>query len=149
MKAVWLETGVPLSEGEVRDQGIHFERMSADPAIYEKPLFERGFTKQHVSLLKPGVPNFEQRCEKVRYEHCHEEDEVRLCLEGEGIFDVRSKDDQWIRIVCTSEDLLIIPKRRYHRFLLSDKQFIRHVLLSKQRGEDGQVVPLYRYPHKA
>ena len=50
---------------------------------------------------------------------------VRFVVDGEGIFDVRDSSDQWVRIEVDAGDLIIIPAGTFHRFLMTDQQFIR------------------------
>jgi 1,2-dihydroxy-3-keto-5-methylthiopentene dioxygenase len=90
---------------------------------------ERGYVKQDVVALGPDTPNLEALCAKFVDEHHHTEDEVRFTLDGEGIFDIRSRDDRWMRVTVEPGDLLVVPANRHHRFFLTDKKTIRCVRL--------------------
>ncbi|MDD9970796.1 MAG: cupin domain-containing protein [Myxococcales bacterium] len=144
MKAAWLDTKERITRHRVGAEGVHHQRVGTTQDQYLPVLSEFEYTEYHESVLAPGLPDFEKRSGKVVREHCHSYPEARLCLEGEGIFEIRSTGDRMMRLTVEAGDLIIIPSRRYHRFYLTEKGYSRHVLFSKVRGEDGTVVPHYR-----
>src|SRR5688572_30067368 len=77
---------------------------------------EHGYVDEDFVELGPETPNLEAICAKFDREHFHTEDEVRLVVGGEGIFDVRDESDRWVRIEVSSGDMIVIPARTHHRF---------------------------------
>ena len=147
MQAYWLDEGPSATiDTETLDaNGVIYEYLGRDPAEYQPRLDEyrqaRGYGTQDEVGLRPEMDKLDEICAKFDKEHLHEDDEVRFVLEGEGIFDVRSEDDRWMRIVVQPGDLIIVPKDKHHRFLLTDERRIHCVRLFK---DQGGWVPVYR-----
>jgi 1,2-dihydroxy-3-keto-5-methylthiopentene dioxygenase len=146
MNAQWLEPprgGIPVAL--LREQGILYEALPTEPSAYQPSLDalkrDRGYVAQDEVALAPDTPNLEAICAKFVDEHRHDDDEVRFVLSGEGVFDIRSLDDRWMRVMVQPGDLLVVPKERYHRFFLTDRKAIRCVRLFR---DTSGWVPHYR-----
>jgi 1,2-dihydroxy-3-keto-5-methylthiopentene dioxygenase len=135
VKAHWLSEQGEITAGELNDHGVYYTALETDEASYQAPLEqikrERGYVEQDQVALSPATPNLDAICAKFIDEHFHDDDEVRFVLEGEGIFDIRSRDDRWMRVVVERGDLIIVPKDRHHRFMLTESKSIRCVRLFK------------------
>lgn len=148
MKLEWLEpaaSSAPCAVSDLEAVGVHHQRLEVDPAAYQPPLDElkaaRGYVEQDIIELHPDTPKLDELCAKFIEEHLHTDDEVRYVLEGEGIFDIRSADDRWMRVTVESGDLLVVPANLHHRFMLTERKQIRCVRLFKDRAG---WVPHYR-----
>ncbi|MCB9570004.1 MAG: cupin domain-containing protein [Myxococcales bacterium] len=146
MKLTWLDAqDTPISTDELARVGALHERLELDPSAYQpsidRLMAERGYVTQDIIELHPETPNLGALCDKFKDEHLHTDDEVRLVLEGEGIFDLRSADDRWMRVQVDPGDLLVVPAGLYHRFFLTDRKQIRCVRLFK---DSSGWTPVYR-----
>lgn len=131
MHARWLDgEGTDIGADVLEAEGVTYARLEGD---YEAPLAEikerGGHVHQDEVALRPDTPNLDAICAKFVDEHLHTEDEVRFVLEGEGVFDIRSRDDRWMRVTVEPGDLIVVPKDRHHRFFLTEKKTIRCVRL--------------------
>ena len=149
MRAHWMnEAGTLAGAIEVptlHAEGVLYDSLDTEPARYQTPLASfkgaQGYVEQDEFALTPETPRLDEICAKFLDEHCHEEDEVRFILDGAGIFDIRSRDDRWMRVEVEAGDLLVVPAGRWHRFLLTDTRRIRAVRLFK---DPKGWVPQYR-----
>lgn len=134
MQCDWYECDKPdpLTPEVLEAQGIYYEHLSdLFPATINAKVAELmntfGYVTSDEVNLMPHMPNIEELKEKFSKEHNHTEDEVRLITAGEGIFDIRTRDnaeDGWMRIYVEAGDLIIVPAGRYHRFYLTDQNTI-------------------------
>ncbi len=145
MKSTWLDSGKEVSQSELVAQGIFYEKLSVDnyQADLDRIKKEWKYSAQDIVELQPTTPNLETICAKFDKEHIHTDDEVRFVLEGEGYFDIRSKDDRWMHVLVEKGDFILVPADRNHLFYLTDKKQIRCVRLFK---DNPSWTPIYREP---
>ena len=89
-----------------------------EPARLEEALElfkrEHGYTVHDIVEITPSTPI--EGLRKFDRPHTHSEDEVRLFLEGSGIFDLLADDRTWFRFLLGPGDMIVIPSGRVHRF---------------------------------
>jgi 1,2-dihydroxy-3-keto-5-methylthiopentene dioxygenase len=100
-----------------------------------------GCIAQDIVDISPETPNLDALLNKFDQEHFHPEEEIRLVLEGRGVFDVRSNDDCWIRVEVSPFDYIAISAHRHHRFFAMDDKALRCVRLFKSAAG---FAPRYR-----
>ena len=132
-----------LAADQLRNFGVVHERIPVHARAEELVRIKRehGYVDDDEIALTADTPNLDAICAKFDKEHSHTLDEVRYVIDGEGIFDVRDRNDRWVRIQVDAGDLIIIPANTYHRFFLTDRKNIRCVRLFL--NNEGWT-PLYR-----
>lgn len=145
MRAFFRDDDSAIDANGLEANGVIYRRLSLNPAEYQPVLDElrtrRGYVTQDEVALQPDMPNLDAVLAKFDPEHLHEDDEVRFVLEGEGVFDVRSNDERWMRIVVEAGDLIVVPKGKNHRFELTARRHIRCARLFK---DPAGWAPVYR-----
>src|ERR1700690_132849 len=145
MKAIWLDSGKNITAQELNAQGVTYEQFETDETKYKGPLEalmkERGYVTMDQVKMWADMPNFQALCDKFVGEHLHTDDEVRFVIGGSGVFEIRSQDDRWMKVIVEPSDFILVPANRFHRFYLTDEKKIHCVCLFK---DQSGWTPLYR-----
>lgn len=117
-----------LSEADLAAEGILYWNLPTDEDAYRDPLQklrdDRGYVSMDQVHLGPNTPDLEALLTKFFAEHLHTDEEIRFVVEGSGIFDLRNREDRWMRVHVSPGDLIIVPAHKYHRFTLDETRTI-------------------------
>ena len=131
------DSGRPVDLDDLSSLGVlhhHCDKIS----VVDHIATQRQYKNRDEITVSPGKmgDGYEEKVKMFFNEHLHEGEEIRYILDGEGYFDVRNADDEWIRIKLGKGDLLILPAGIYHRFTTDSKN------VSLLRGLDECVLIL-------
>ncbi|CAN0326365.1 unnamed protein product [Pylaiella littoralis] len=105
------------------------DRHESDPAL-DQIRSDRGYSYQDIITVSPDrLEGYEKKIRSFFDEHMHSDEEIRYVLEGVGYFDVRAKDERWVRIKMAKGDMITLPAGIYHRFTLDDSNYIKAMRL--------------------
>ena len=91
---------------------------------------ERGYSYADIITVHPDtLPEYDTKVKAFFEEHIHDAEEIRYILGGSGYFDVRNKDDEWVRIHIKAGDLMTLPEGIYHRFTVDEADSIHAMRL--------------------
>jgi 1,2-dihydroxy-3-keto-5-methylthiopentene dioxygenase len=127
------------------DAGIDFERWAPGRAVeagapadailraYDDKIGELkargGYVTADVIDVKPETPGLDAMLARFNSEHWHDEDEVRMIVEGRGIFHIHPPGGRVFAIEVEPGDLIRVPKGTHHWFDLCGDRRIRAIRL--------------------
>jgi len=124
--------------------GIEYERVEQEPVAADIPpealltkyagkideLKARGgYVTADVIDVKPETPGLDAMLARFNSEHWHDEDEVRLIVEGRGLFHIHPPDGPIFALEIQAGDLIRVPKGTHHWFDLCGERRIRAIRL--------------------
>ncbi|NP_001272766.1 acireductone dioxygenase [Oryctolagus cuniculus] len=119
---------------QLRQLGVLYWKLDADKYENDPHLEEIRRERNYswmdiITISKDKLPNYEEKLKMFYEEHLHLDEEIRYILEGSGYFDVRDREDKWIRIAMEKGDLITLPAGIYHRFTLDEKNYVKAMRL--------------------
>jgi len=137
-----LSPNKPVDVAEMRSLGLQYWKMDADSYTYPVKSIpwdpseaadpklaalrdDRGYSYADVLTIHPDfLPNFDTLVKNFFTEHIHDAEEIRYIIAGSGFFDVRDKDNLWVRVHVKKGDLMTLPEGIYHRFTCDETEYI-------------------------
>jgi 1,2-dihydroxy-3-keto-5-methylthiopentene dioxygenase len=110
---------------------LHWEGLNGidDPKL-EEIRKERGYSYSDIIECCPEkLCGYETKILSFFEEHIHRDEEIRFCVDGSGYFDVRDRNDKWVRIALQAGDLIILPEGIMHRFTNDTHNYIKAMRL--------------------
>jgi len=154
--------------GFLADYGIEYERTGAAPGLTAESTADEilaawapkiddlktrgGYVVADVIDVKPETPNLDAMLKRFSSEHWHDEDEVRLIVEGRGLFHIHPPGKPVFALEVEAGDLIRVPRGTHHWFDLCGDRRIRAIRLFQdpsgwtphytESGEDTKFQPL-------
>ena len=136
------DSGRPVPASKLSDLGIIHHHLPNNLAAVNQIASDRHYqNRDEVEISPTTLPNYEAKVQTFFHEHLHEDEEIRYILQGAGYFDVRGREDDWIRIRLEEGDMMILPAGIYHRFTTDERNYTKAMRLFK---EDPKWTPLRR-----
>ncbi|RJE22272.1 hypothetical protein PHISCL_05410 [Aspergillus sclerotialis] len=138
------DSGREATEAQLASLGVLYRHC---PTIQDVDALaaERGYKNRDEVTVSPVTMGdvYEEKVKMFFNEHLHEDEEIRYILDGEGFFDVRSQEDEWVRIRLGKGDMIILPAGIYHRFTTDEKNYVKAMRLFQ---DEPKWTPLNRDP---
>jgi 1,2-dihydroxy-3-keto-5-methylthiopentene dioxygenase len=154
--------------GFLTEYGIEYERIGAARGLSTTSTSEEilaawapkidelkargGYVVADVIDVKPETPNLDAMLKRFSSEHWHDEDEVRLIVEGRGLFHIHPPGKPVFALEVEAGDLIRVPRGTHHWFDLCGDRRIRAIRLFQdmsgwtprytESGEDTKFQPL-------
>ena len=150
------------------ERGIEYERTGGAPGLSSDSSADEvlaawapridelkqrgGYVVADVIDVMPDTPNLDAMLKRFSSEHWHDEDEVRLIVEGRGLFHIHPQGSPVFALEVEAGDLIRVPRGTHHWFDLCGDRRIRAIRLFQdpsgwtphytESGEDTKFQPL-------
>jgi 1,2-dihydroxy-3-keto-5-methylthiopentene dioxygenase len=123
------------SAGEVPADATAGDVLAAYGAKIDELKARGGYVTADVIDVKADTPGLDAMLARFNSEHWHDEDEVRLIVEGRGLFHIHPSDGSPVfAIEVEPGDLIRVPRGTHHWFDLCGDKRIRAIRLFQDRS---------------
>ncbi|KAJ3180019.1 1,2-dihydroxy-3-keto-5-methylthiopentene dioxygenase [Geranomyces variabilis] len=126
-----------VSVEQLRALGVELSHFPTTPDTLEERLEllsnHKGYVHRDMLILSHDT-DVDGWLPRIWAEHMHPDDEIRYVLEGDAYMDVRDRDDNWVRFHLVPGILLVVPAGIYHRFKLTEGDYVKIVRLFKSKA---------------
>lgn len=129
-------SGISVDLQELAKIGVFYRYVPTlsqlDDIAQQRQYKNRDQVELNLASFNNDLQAYNDKMKQFYAEHYHDDEEIRYIVDGEGYFDVRDKQDRWIRAKLTKNDLLVLPAGIYHRFTLTnDNKYVKAIRLFK------------------
>lgn len=93
------DSGRSVNEVKLQQLGVIYHSIP-DITKVDQLASDRGYKNRDEITVSPEAMGeaYEEKIQMFFHEHLHEDEEIRYIRDGRGYFDVRSHNDEWVRI---------------------------------------------------
>ncbi|KAG7136542.1 Xaa-Pro aminopeptidase P like protein [Verticillium longisporum] len=93
------DSGNAVDEEGLKQLGVYYHNITDIEGVNQLAA-KRGYKNRDEIIVSPEKMGdvYEDKVKSFFNEHLHEDEEIRYVRDGRGYFDVRSRDDEWVRI---------------------------------------------------
>ncbi|CUF11034.1 acireductone dioxygenase-like protein, putative [Bodo saltans] len=141
------KSGAPrVTLSNLRELGIVYFRINLNDFSVVNQIVKERLYKHTDEIRVSQTCKDEQFLERWFQEHYNEDEQVRLVTDGSCFFDVRSKQDTWIRVHAQAGDLLVFAPGLYHRGTLDENDYVAMLRVFR---DAQRFAPLFRADKRA
>ena len=129
LKSINIDYEIWRSEQPLPADATNEQILEAYSREIEKLKEQGGYVTADVINIMPDTPNLQTMLDKFNKEHLHEEDEVRFCIEGSGVFHIHPENGPITAIEMGQGDLIRVPRGTHHWFDLCETRRIKCIRL--------------------
>lgn len=132
LKSIGIDYEIWRAENPITSDATQEEILAAYSKEIEALKAQGGYVTADVIDINPDTPNLDVMLNKFNKEHAHDEDEVRFCIEGSGVFHIHPENGPVVSIEVGEGDLIRVPKGTHHWFDLCATRRIRCIRLFQE-----------------